>query len=233
MKEEIDIDKKGQRILIIDDETQIRRFLRVSLTSHGYEVREAGTGQAGLDEVAIFAADLVILDLGLPDMSGMKVLAKIREWSKVPIIILSVTEQETDKITALDNGADDYVTKPFSMGELLARMRAALRHSAGDGEEPTLRFDDLFLDLANRQIKVADGEVKLTPTEYELIKNLALNAGKVLTHKFLLRSVWGPAYENDIQYLRVFMGQIRRKIENDPSRPRHIITEPGVGYRLL
>jgi two-component system, OmpR family, KDP operon response regulator KdpE len=227
------MDRKGQRILIIDDETQIRRFLRVSLTSHGYEVRDVGTGQAGLDEVVIFNPELVILDLGLPDISGIEVLSLIRDWSKIPIIILSVKEREIDKITALDNGADDYVTKPFGMGELLARMRAALRHSAGVGEEPILRFDDLVIDLLHRQIKAAGEEIKLTPIEYELMKNLALNAGKVLTHKFLLRAVWGPAYENDIQYLRVFMGQIRRKIETDPSRPRHIITEPGVGYRLL
>lgn len=227
------MDKKGQRILIIDDETQIRRFLRVSLTSHGYDVRDVGTGQAGLDEVVSFVPELVILDLGLPDMSGIEVLTQIRAWSKVPIIILSVKEQETDKIMALDNGADDYVTKPFGMGELLARMRAALRHTAVAGEEPVLRFDDLVIDLPHRQIKVAGEEIKLTPIEYELVKNLALHAGKVLTHKFLLRTVWGPAYENDIQYLRVFMGQIRRKIETDPSRPRHIITEPGVGYRLL
>ncbi len=232
-KEEINIDTKGHRILIIDDETQIRRFLRVSLTSHGYEVREAGTGQAGLDEVALNSTDLVILDLGLPDINGMDVLNKIREWSKVPIIILSVKEQEADKITALDNGADDYVTKPFSMGELLARMRAALRHSERVEEEPILKFNDLVLDLSHRQVRVSESEIKLTPTEYELMKNLGLNAGKVLTHKFLLRTVWGPAYENDTQYLRVFMGQIRRKIEIDPSRPRHIITEPGVGYRLL
>jgi two-component system, OmpR family, KDP operon response regulator KdpE len=227
------MDRKGQRILIIDDETQIRRFLRVSLTSHGYEVRDVGTGQAGLDEVVKFNPELVILDLGLPDISGIEVLSLIRDWSKIPIIILSVKEREIDKITALDNGADDYVTKPFGMGELLARMRAALRHSAGVGEEPILRFDDLVIDLPHRQIKAAGEEIKLTPIEYELMKNLALNAGKVLTHKFLLRAVWGPAYENDIQYLRVFMGQIRRKIETDPSRPRHIITEPGVGYRLL
>lgn len=227
------MDKKGQRVLIIDDETQIRRLLRVSLTSHGYEVREVGTGQAGLNEVALFGTDLVILDLGLPDMSGIEVLRKIREWSKVPIIILSVKEQESDKVTALDHGADDYVTKPFGMGELLARMRAALRHSAGVEEEPTLKFDDLTIDLSYRQVKLRDVEVKLTPTEYELVKYLAINAGKVLTHKFLLRSVWGEIFENNIQYLRVYMGQIRRKIEQDPSRPRHIITEPGVGYRLL
>nr|WP_152671366.1 response regulator [Desulfosporosinus acididurans] len=227
------MDTKGHRILIIDDETQIRRFLRVSLTSHGYVVREVGTGQAGIDEVALNSTDLVILDLGLPDINGIDVLNKIREWSKVPIIILSVKEQEADKITALDNGADDYVTKPFSMGELLARMRAALRHSERVEEEPILKFNDLVLDLSHRQVRVSESEIKLTPTEYELMKNLGLNAGKVLTHKFLLRTVWGPAYENDTQYLRVFMGQIRRKIEIDPSRPRHIITEPGVGYRLL
>lgn len=227
------MDKQGQRILIVDDEIQIRRFLRVSLSSHGYNVRDVETGQAGLDEVALFSPELVILDLGLPDINGLEVLRQIREWSAVPIIILSVKEHETDKIIALDNGADDYVTKPFGMGELLARMRTALRHAVGVGEEPILRFDDFFLDLAHRQIKVGGKEVKMTPTEYELIKNLALNAGKVLTHKYLLRTVWGQAYENDIQYLRVFMGQIRRKIETDPSRPRHIITEPGVGYRLL
>jgi len=227
------MDKKGLRILIIDDEIQIRRFLRISLTSHGYNVRDVGTGQAGLEEASLFSPEMVILDLGLPDMSGIEVLRKMREWSKVPVIILSVKEQETDKITALDNGADDYVTKPFGMGELLARIRAALRHSAGVENEPVLRFDDLALDLAHRRTTVRDKEIKLTPTEYELVKNLALNAGKVLTHKFLLRTVWGSAYENDIQYLRVYMGQIRRKIEVDPSRPRHIITEPGVGYRML
>ena len=227
------MDRKGQRVLIVDDETQIRKFLRVSLTSHGYDVKDVGTGKSGLDEVASFVPELVILDLGLPDISGIEVLSQIREWSKVPVIILSVKEQENDKILALDNGADDYVTKPFGMGELLARMRAALRHSAGGGEEPVLLFDDLTIDLPHRQIKVNGNEIKLTPTEYELMKNLALNSGKVLTHKFLLRTVWGPTYENDIQYLRVFMGQIRRKIESDPSRPRHIITEPGVGYRLL
>lgn len=227
------MDRKGQRILIIDDETQIRRFLRVSLTSHGYDVKDVGTGQAGLDGVVSFGPELVILDLGLPDISGIEVLSRLREWSKVPVIILSVKEQETDKIIALDKGADDYVTKPFGMGELLARMRAALRHSTGVEPDPVLIFKDLVVDLAHRQIKVSDEEIKLTPTEYELVRNLALNAGKVLTHKFLLRAVWGPAYENDIHYLRVFMGQIRRKIETDPSRPCHIITEPGVGYRLL
>ncbi|HWQ73233.1 MAG TPA: response regulator [Desulfitobacteriaceae bacterium] len=227
------MENKGPRILIIDDEIPIRRFLRVALTSHGYVVKDVGTGREGLKEAAVISPDLVILDLGLPDIDGIEVVCQLREWSKVPVIILSVKEQEADKIKALDSGADDYVTKPFAMGELLARIRAALRHAVGVCEEPVLRFNDLIIDLAHRQIKVAGAEIKLTPTEYELMKNLAINAGKVLTHKFLLRAVWGPAYENDIQYLRVYMGQIRRKLESDPSRPRHVITEPGVGYRLL
>jgi two-component system KDP operon response regulator KdpE len=230
---EFEMENKGRKILIIDDEMSIRRFLRVALTSHGYVVKDVGTGSEGLEEVSGFSPDLVILDLGLPDIDGLEIVCQLREWSKVPIIILSVKEQEADKITALDSGADDYVTKPFAMGELLARIRAAMRHAVGVGEEPVLRFNDLIIDLAHRQIKVGGSEVKLTPTEYELIKNLAINAGKVLTHKFLLRAVWGPAYENDIHYLRIFIGQIRRKIESNPSRPNHIITESGVGYRLL
>jgi len=223
----------GPRILIIDDETQIRRFLRVALTSHGYVVKDVGTGQEGLDEIAMFAPDLVILDLGLPDLDGLEVVRLLREWSKVPVIILSVKEQETDKISALDFGADDYVTKPFAMGELLARIRAAMRHIAGDKEQPVLQFEDLSIDLVHRRITVGDHEIKLTQTEYEIVKNLAINAGKVLTHRSLLRTVWGPSYEKEVQYLRVYIGQIRRKLEHDPSRPRHIMTEPGVGYRLL
>lgn len=227
------MDSKGPRILIIDDETQIRRFLRVTLTSHGYFVKDSGTGKEGLDEVAVFGPDLVILDLGLPDIDGLEVVRLLREWSKVPIIILSAKEQETDKIAALDSGADDYVTKPFGMGELLARIRAAMRHIAGGEEQPILQFEDLTIDLAHRRITIDEKEIKLTPIEYEIVKNLAINAGKVITHRYLLRTVWGPSYETDIQYLRVYMGQIRRKLERDPSRPRHIITEPGVGYRLL
>jgi len=230
---EFEMENKGPRILIIDDETQIRRFLRVALTSHGYVVKDVGTGQEGLDVVAKFSPDLVVLDLGLPDIDGLDVVRQLREWSKVPVIILSVKEQETDKITVLDAGADDYVTKPFAMGELLARIRAAMRHIVGTDEQPVLRFDDLSIDLAHRRITVADNEIKLTPTEYEIVKNLAINAGKVITHRALLRTVWGPSYENEVQYLRVYVGQIRRKLERDPSRPRHMITEPGVGYRLL
>ena len=227
------MENKGPRILIIDDETQIRRFLRVALTGHGYIVKEVGTGKAGLDVVAKFSPDLIILDLGLPDIDGLDVVRQLREWSKVPVIILSVKEQETDKITALDAGADDYVTKPFAMGELLARIRAAMRHNVGEEEQPVLQFEDLSIDLIYRRITVDDNEIKLTLTEYEIVKNLAINAGKVITHRSLLRAVWGPSYEKEVQYLRVYIGQIRRKLERDPSRPRHIITEPGVGYRLL
>lgn len=225
--------KKGARILVIDDEKQIRRLLKVTLTGHGYEIEEAVCGQDGLNKAVIGKPDLIILDLGLPDMDGVDVIRQLREWSKIPVIILSVREQENDKITALDAGADDYVTKPFSMGELLARIRAALRHAAGMGNEPILNFGELVFDMAHRHVTVQGNEIKLTPTEYELLKNLAVYAGKVLTPKQLLRAVWGPSYENDTQYLRVYIGQLRRKIEADPSRPRHIITEPGVGYRLL
>lgn len=227
------METKGTRILIVDDELQIRRFLRISLTSHGYDVKDVGTGKEALDEVTIFGPNLVILDLGLPDIDGLEVLHNLREWSKVPIIILSAKEQEQAKVLALDSGADDYVTKPFGMGELLARIRAGLRHTITVGEEPVIRFDDLSIDLAHRKVKLMEVEVKLTPTEYELVKHLAINAGKVLTHRFLLNAVWGEVFENNIQYLRVYMGQLRRKIERDPSRPRHIMTEPGVGYRLL
>ena len=220
-------------LLIIDDEKQIRRLLKVALTGHGYELEEAVSGQDGLNKAAVFRPDLVILDLGLPDLDGLEFLRRLREWSKTPVIILSVREHENDKINALDNGADDYVTKPFGMGELLARIRAALRHAAGLGNEPVLNFGDLEIDVAQRRVTVDGNVIKLTPTEYELLRNLAVYSGKVLTHRQLLRAVWGPSYENDTQYLRVYIAQLRRKIESDPSRPRHIITEPGVGYRLL
>lgn len=223
----------GARILIIDDESQIRKLLKVALTGHGYEVREAACGLEGLNEAAMYRPDIIILDMGLPDLEGIEVVRQLREWTKVPVIILSVREQEYDKIGALDAGADDYVTKPFNMGELLARIRAALRHAAGEGNEPDLNFAELNIDLAHRRIKINDEEIKLSPIEYDLLKHLAVNAGKVLTHKYLLRSIWGPAYENDTHYLRVYVGQLRRKIEADPSHPSHIMTEPGVGYRLL
>ncbi|GBF32139.1 sensor histidine kinase [Desulfocucumis palustris] len=227
------MEAKGARILVIDDEKQIRRLLKVALTGHGYEVEESVCGGDGLSRAAAYRPDLIVLDLGLPDMNGLEVVRQLREWSQIPVIILSVKEQENDKITALDAGADDYVTKPFSMGELLARIRAALRHVAGAGDEPVLKFGDLIIDIARRRVTINGMEIKLTPTEYDLMKNLAVHAGKVLTHRQLLRTVWGPSYENDTHYLRVYIGQLRRKIEQDPSRPGHIITEPGVGYRLL
>lgn len=224
---------KGVRILVVDDEVQILKLLGVTLTSHGFEVAEATTGQEAICEVGAYKPDIIILDLGLPDMDGLEVISRLREWTKTPIIILSAREQEKDKIIALDAGADDYLTKPFGMGEFLARIRAALRHMAGVENELVQQFDDLSVDLAHRRVTVLGKEIKLSPTEYDLIKNLAIHAGKVLTHKYLLRTVWGPSYENDVHYLRVYMGQLRRKIEVDPSRPRHIITETGIGYRLL
>lgn len=225
---------KGDRILIIDDEPQIRKLLRVALAAYGYEVKEAVCGQDGLREAAVYRPELIILDLGLPDIDGLKLLRQLREWSKIPVIILSVKENEQDKITALDSGADDYVNKPFSMGELLARIRTALRHSSHENSEnPILNFDDLEIDIAQRRVKISGKEVKLTPTEYDLLKTLAIHSGKCLTHRQLLTTVWGKAYENDTHYLRVYIGQLRRKIENDPSRPKHLVTESGVGYRLL
>jgi two-component system, OmpR family, KDP operon response regulator KdpE len=224
---------KGPRILIVDDDLLICKFLRIGLTSRDYVVKDVGTGQEALDKITSFSPDLVILDITLPDIDGMDVLHIIREWSKVPIIILSSTEHEQAKITALDSGANDYVTKPFGMGELLARIRTGLRHTMAFGEEHVLRFDDLSIDLAHRTVTLIDEEIKLTPIEYELVKNLATNAGKVLTHKFLLHNLRGGTFENNNQYLRVYIGNLRQKIERDPSRPRHIITEPGVGYRFL
>lgn len=221
------------RILVIDDELQIRKLLRVALTGYGYEVAEAANGLAGLAEAAGSRPDLIILDMGLPDVDGVEVVRRLREWSKVPVIILSVKDQEVDKVAALDAGADDYVTKPFGMGELLARLRAALRHSSVMGDEPVLTFGDLTIDLGHRKVMVDGKDVKLTPTEYEVIRQLAVHAGKVLTHKVLLKTIWGLPYENDSHYLRVYVGQLRRKIEKDPANPQHIITEPGVGYRLI
>ncbi len=227
------VEVKGARIMIIDDEPQMRRLLKVALTAHGYEIREAETGREGIDQAAVFHPDLIVLDLSLPDLDGIEVIKQLREWTQTPVIILSVREQEGDKIAALDAGADDYVTKPFSMGELLARLRTALRHAAGAGDEPVLTFGGLVIDLTRRYVAVDGREVKLTPTEYELLRILVVNAGKVLTHRQLMRTVWGPSYEQETNYLRVYIRQLRQKIEPDPARPRHIITEPGVGYRLI
>jgi len=221
-------------ILLIEDEPQMRRFLRVTLQSHGYELIESFTGQDGLAQAATRNPDLILLDLGLPDVDGLEVLGTIREWSQTPVIILSAREQEQDKIRALDAGADDYLTKPFSAGELLARIRVAMRHQAMQrGQaEPVFIVDTLRVDLAARRVFLKDIEIHLTPIEYRLLAYLVKNAGKVITHKQLLKEVWGPAYANQAHYVRVYMGMLRHKLEQDPSRPRFIVNEPGVGYRL-
>jgi len=223
------------QIVVIEDEPQIRRFLRAALTSQGFRLVEAANGEDGLREVATRQPDLVILDLGLPDMEGVEVIRRIREWSAVPTIILSARGQEGDKISALDAGADDYVSKPFSMGELLARIRVALRHAtqlAGEDGESVFSVGDLRVDLSKRHVYMGDREIHLTPIEYRLLAMLVKHAGKVLTHKQLLTEAWGPNQAEQAHYLRVYAAQLRRKLEKDPARPRYILTEPGVGYRL-
>jgi two-component system, OmpR family, KDP operon response regulator KdpE len=227
------VGEQPTRVLVVDDEPQIRRFLRTSLSAHGHTVIEAVNGQEALLKVTDERPDVVILDLGLPDMDGMEIIRRAREWSKVPIIVLSVRGRESDKIAALDEGADDYVTKPFGMGELMARIRTALRNRlTGQVADPVFRSGGLVVDLARRQVSVDGREVRLTPNEYDLLRVLVLNAGKVVTHQHLLREVWGPADVDQTHYVRVYVGQLRQKIEADSSRPRHILTEPGVGYRL-
>ncbi len=222
----------GIRVLVVDDERAIRRYLRAALSAQGYTVFEASSGQEALDLIVADRPDLLILDLGLPDMDGVEVTRRLREWTHIPIIILSVREEETEKITALDSGADDYLTKPFNSGELLARMRAALRHASPAASDPVFISGDLTVDLTRRQVKIRDEEISLTPTEYDLLRILVQNAGRVLTHHQLLLQVWGSAYEDEAHILRVNMSNLRRKIEADPTRPHYIITEPGVGYRL-
>lgn len=224
---------KGMRILVIDDEPQIRKLLKVSLGAHGYDIDEAATGQDGINRAATFKPDLIVLDLGLPDIDGKNVVVRIREWSQIPIIILTARDQEQEKVEALDAGADDYVTKPFSMGEFMARMRVSLRRAAHAEDEPVIICGDLHIDIAQRRVTVGGREVKLTPTEYDLIKVLAQHAGRVLTHKQLLKIVWGNSYNEDTHYIRVYIGQLRRKIEENPTQPRYIVTESGVGYRLM
>jgi two-component system KDP operon response regulator KdpE len=224
---------KDNTILIIDDEIQIRRLLEITLESNGYEVIEAINGKEGINLAASHQPALVILDLGLPDGSGHTVLKQLREWYTSPVIILSVQSNEEDIVKALDNGANDFLIKPFRTGELLARIRSALR-SMKNTEENNAIFDfgDLQADLASRIVKKKNEIVKLTATEYKLISLFIQQAGKVLTHQYLLREVWGPGYINQSQYLRVFIAQLRKKIEDDPNRPVYIITEPGVGYRF-
>lgn len=224
----------GPRILIIDDEAQIRRLLTVTLEAHGYRTDQAATGDEGLRLTEALRPDLIILDLSLPDIRGTMVLEQIRAWSKVPVVILTVHDDESEKVFALDHGADDYITKPFSMGELMARVRVALRHVAESPEDPIMRVGTLKIDLVHRVVERAGQPIKLTPIEYDLLRVLTLNAGRVMTHRQLLHQVWGEeSYETESHYLRIYVGHLRKKIEDDPTRPRLIITEPGVGYRLL
>ncbi|MFA4837153.1 MAG: response regulator [Dehalococcoidia bacterium] len=222
----------ASRVLIVDDERALRRFLRVALTSQGYMVFEAASGQEALSLAAAHKPDIIVLDLGLPDIDGVEVTRLLREWTQIPIIILSVRGSESDKIAALDAGADDYLTKPFGTGELLARLRAALRRATQPKGDPVFTNGDLKVDLEQRLVSVADREVQLTPTEYDLLRVLVINAGKLLTHHQLLREVWGRGYEQESHMLHVNISNLRRKIEPDSSRPQFIITESGVGYRL-
>ena len=222
------------RVLVIDDEPQIHRFLGPALDAAGYDPVRADTAAAGLREIARKAPDVVVLDLGLPDLDGKEALTRARAFYKGPIIILSARDRETEKIDALDLGADDYVEKPFGVGELLARIRAALRHRLQEtGAEPVVTVGDLTIDLIKRLVTRAGVPIRLSPREYDLLAQLVQGAGKVVTHRQLLTAVWGPAHEQDVQYLRVFVGQLRQKIEPDPSAPALVLTEPGVGYRWM
>jgi two-component system, OmpR family, KDP operon response regulator KdpE len=222
----------GLQILIIDDETQIRRFLRISLEANGYKIHEVATGNDGILKTAQLRPDIIVLDMGLPDMDGLEVLKRIREWTNTPIIILSVRDSDHDKVSALDAGADDYLTKPFSIDELMARLRTAQRHTQPQPETSIFVSGRLYVDLARRLVTVADESIKLTPTEYALLRLLIRHAGKVLTHQFILREVWGLEYIHETHYLRVYFAQLRQKIEVNPALPEIILTEPGVGYRL-
>lgn len=220
------------RILVIDDELAIRRFLHTVLSATDFVLHEAENAHAGLAAAATFRPDIILLDLGLPDMDGFEVLTRIREWSQVPIIILSVRDREDDKVRALDAGADDYLSKPFGVGELQARIRGALRRSVQSAPEPVYKVDELEVDLARRRVLARGEEIQLTPTEYDLLRLLVIHSGKVLTHSQILKQIWGTAYVEQPHVLRVNISNLRRKIECDPSRPHYIVTEPGVGYRM-
>ena len=229
------MDKPAPLVLLIEDEPQMRRFLRAALGAQDYRLAEATTARDGLAQAASRNPDIVLLDLGLPDRDGLEVTRELREWSAAPIIVLSARGREQDKVAALDLGADDYLTKPFGVEELLARIRVALRHAAlpVDGPpDPVFEAGDLRVDLVRREVRRGEQEVHLTPTEYKLLTLLIRHAGKVLTHRQLLKEVWGVNYADQSHYVRVYMAQLRQKLENDPSRPRLLITEPGVGYRL-
>jgi two-component system KDP operon response regulator KdpE len=229
------MDGTAPLVLLIEDEPQMRRFLRTALESNDYRLVEAGTAREGLAHAAARNPDVILLDLGLPDRDGLEVARELREWSGTPIIVISARGQEADKVKALDLGADDYLTKPFGVEELLARIRVSLRHAAtppGAVPEPIFESGELRVDLPNRRVWRAGKEVHLTPTEYKLLVTLVRHAGKVLTHRMLLKEVWGPNYVNQAHYVRVYLAQLRQKIEADPARPRLLLTEPGVGYRL-
>jgi two-component system KDP operon response regulator KdpE len=222
------------RVLVVDDEPQIRRSLRTTLAANGYVVHEAGNGEEALAATAAEVPDLLVLDLGLPDMDGTEVIRRLREWSDIPVIVLSVRDRQDDKIGALDAGADDYVTKPFGLGELLARIRAAQRRSTGGSETaPVLVFGELTVDLDRRRVLVGGGQVHLTPTEYRLLETMVRHPGKLLTQRWLLQTVWGGAYGDESNYLRVYVRQLRQKLRDRADAPRFILTEPGVGYRWL
>lgn len=220
-------------VLVIDDEVQIRRLLNITLQSNDFKVFEAATGKQGLSFVASHPPDLILLDLGLPDENGHEILRHLREWYTNPIIIISVHDSEEDIVKALDNGANDYLTKPFRTGELLARIRSALRNAASEPNIPTANFQGLTIDFANRTVKMEGTPIKLTATEYSLLALFARNEGKVLTHQYLLNQIWGPSHQYESQYLRVFIAQLRKKVEKNPNRPSYIITESGVGYRFI
>jgi two-component system KDP operon response regulator KdpE len=229
------MDGTAPLVLLIEDEPQMRRFLRTALESNDYRLVEAATAKEGLAHAAARNPDVILLDLGLPDRDGLEVARELREWSDTPIIVISARGQEADKVKALDLGADDYLTKPFGVEELLARIRVALRHAAtpaGAVPAPIFESGELRVDLPNRRVWRGDTEVHLTPTEYKLLVTMVRHAGKVLTHRMLLKEVWGPNYVNQAHYVRVYLAQLRQKIESDPARPRLLLTEPGVGYRL-
>ena len=219
------------RVLVVDDDPQILRAVRTSLHAHGYEVLTAGNGETAIDLLPDGGVDLIVLDLGLPGIEGQEVIERVRSWSEVPIIVLSVRESQAEKVAAFEAGADDYVTKPFGMPELLARMRAVRRRTEPDRGEPALTFGRLEIDLGRKRVQLDGEEVHLTPTEYKLLEAFVANAGKPLTHRWLLQRVWGPGYATENQYLRVFIRQLRSKLADDPARPRFIVTEPGLGYR--
>ena len=221
------------RILVVDDEAQIGRMLIIALESQGFDVKVAVNGSSAITEAALWHPDIILLDLGLPDMDGCEVIKRFRAWLEVPIIILSARTHESEKIAALDEGADDYLTKPFGMGELMARLRVALRHTDLHPKEPVFTFDEIEVNLATREVFVDGTEIRLTPTEYEVLKLFVKNSGKVLTQGQILRTVWGPDYDEEAQYLRIYVSQLRKKLEANSSKPVHILTEPGVGYRFV